>query len=281
MKQLNYRSVESMLKRENIAELYAVLEAVESPTWIKNFWKSVSKLSPSDFEPQKIELVEMPKGCWSSLNQNQATHNPLLGTINVWPGTTSSMHLAVQVINSVQQLRSACAFIKLKQVQPDFGKQLVAALQNGLDHPSEVSHLPINWHTIFRHYGQRAKIDHTEFFGPHLLHEDIKLVQSLVQVSPVFKWWEGLEHVLAQTKDGLVSFNLADLLQSQHATEFKNQKTENAHGAVWHEIVNRYMSYPAVEAWIMRKFSGEPVLVEDLPNAQPTPQDIKQLMETI
>jgi hypothetical protein len=57
MKHLNYRSVDSMLKRENVCELYGGLPLVEAPRWLNVFWKDLAKLTPSDFESREIEII--------------------------------------------------------------------------------------------------------------------------------------------------------------------------------------------------------------------------------
>jgi hypothetical protein len=50
MRQLHYRSVDSMLKHEDIAGLYAAIPLTTSTSWQRGFSKTQSKLSPLDFE---------------------------------------------------------------------------------------------------------------------------------------------------------------------------------------------------------------------------------------
>src|SRR6185436_9642391 len=54
MKILNYKSVDSMLKRENILELYCALRVTESSEWKNRFIRSYSTLKPADFETRTI-----------------------------------------------------------------------------------------------------------------------------------------------------------------------------------------------------------------------------------
>ena len=56
MKLLGYRSVDSMLKRENIDELFGSLRFVESDQWLIMFVKTYKKLQPQDFETRKIKI---------------------------------------------------------------------------------------------------------------------------------------------------------------------------------------------------------------------------------
>ena len=277
MKQLNYRSVDSMLKRENVCELIAGTGYLESPNWVKNFWKRIGRLSSSDFEPHKIEFVKMPAKRWSMFSCSEITNDPLLGAIYIWPGGTSPFSLSVHFYQNVNKLRTACALIKLRQVENDFGKKLVAVLQGKAQAPLEIAHLPIDWQTIFQHYGKRSKNQHTEFFGPHLLHEDLSLVKSLSKVSPVFGWWQDLEHVAKRTKNGLVSLNLTDVLDN-NCKPFAKRNVSNVNHAIWHKLVNNYLEHPSVEQYIMSQIEPRGGTLEKLSRAQVQENEIKQFV---
>lgn len=283
MKHLHYRSIDSMLRRENIAELYTVLPAVESSRWLGVFWKDLAKLQPSDFDSHEIELINMPKERWDSLNQKLGVSNlALLGTVVVWPNVGSKMSLSVQVAQNISLLRAECAYIKHHQVEADFGKRLVDTLQNGLKEPLKVARMPISWVAIFRHYGKRHPSEHTEFFGPHLLHEDIKVhhpLHTLAKVSPVFAWWQGLEYVAKKAEKGVVSLNLADVLASR-SKPYDQRNANYANESLWHEFIVRYLQHPAVEQRIMGQLEPQTIPIEDLKISPPgTAEKITKEME--
>jgi hypothetical protein len=283
MKQLNYRSIDSMLKRENIVALYAALQIAESSRWHKTFWKDLSKLSPSDFETRQIEVVQIDAKRYKSLsNYSNTSPVELMGAVAVWPNTLSVMGLCVQTALNISKLREVCTYLKLKQVEPNFGKNLAEILQNEFTPPLEISHTPISWHTVFQHYGRRTAAEHTEYFGPHLLHEDIKAhypLKSLSKISPVFNWWEGLEHVIKQTEDGLVSLNLADVLAG-HPHNYKKRSIAHAQASLWHEFIDRYLDHPAVEQHFMQQLEPQTIAAEDLnPRTSSEEREIAQLME--
>lgn len=283
MKHLNYRSIDSMLKRENIAELYAVLPAIEYSRWMGVFWKDLAKLQPSDFESRKIEIVNMPKKRWGLLDQKQEVSNlTLLGAVAVWPNSAGNLGLAVKIAQHINILRAECAYIKLRQVETDFGKNLVEILRQSLQGPLQLARMPISWKTIFHHYGRRHPSEHTEFFGPHLLHEDIRAhypLHILAKVSPVFGWWHGLEHVAKQAEKDVVSLNIADILASR-AKPYEQRSTGHVHQSLWHEFIDRYLDHPSVEQRIIGHLEPQTIPIEDLKVSPPsTAEKITKEME--
>ncbi len=68
MKQLNYRSVESLAKREDLAEVYLATEAVESSTWKKAHFKLASQLDTTAFERRALKLQALTSrwGSWEA-----------------------------------------------------------------------------------------------------------------------------------------------------------------------------------------------------------------------
>jgi hypothetical protein len=284
MKKLNYRSVDSMLKRENIVSLYAALPLVESTRWQNAFWKDLTKANPSDFESQQIEIVQIDAKRYELLKpDNDVTNVELLGSVAVWPNSLSGIGLSVQISQNINSLRAVCAYIKLRHVEADFGKSLVEILRGGVKDPLELAHMPISWHSILNHYGSRSAGEHTEYFGPHLLHEDIKThypVKALLKLSPVFNWWHGLEHVIQRGSSGLVSLNLTDVLASQ---SFNRRSVLHAQTSLWNEFIDRYFNHPSVEQYFMGQLELEPkpVPIEDYKPSRPEELEIRQLMESI
>jgi hypothetical protein len=59
MKQLSYRSVDSMLKRENIAMLYIAANRVESAAWQKGLHQIISKQDTSVFELRRVAVCRL------------------------------------------------------------------------------------------------------------------------------------------------------------------------------------------------------------------------------
>ncbi|MBX4191152.1 hypothetical protein KW794_03625 [Candidatus Saccharibacteria bacterium] len=65
MRYLNYRSPESMLKRENLWEIFVAAQVLESKVWHKNLAKQVAKHGHSDLEMRPLKLMSMNSLKWS------------------------------------------------------------------------------------------------------------------------------------------------------------------------------------------------------------------------
>src|SRR3989344_490610 len=107
MKQFGYRSVESMLKRENIGELYLMVPYVESTAWQANFARLTAHLPSNDYGLQPINFVQPQLNKWSSLPQPPDLNicNQQTGSSSVWPA--KSLASAPVITLSLMLLRSA------------------------------------------------------------------------------------------------------------------------------------------------------------------------------
>lgn len=86
MKYLNYRSVESMLKREDLSEIYLAADRLESESWLKAHKAAVNKLSPTSFEIRQLKLVNLNSTKWADANfGGWVVQNDELAALAVWP----------------------------------------------------------------------------------------------------------------------------------------------------------------------------------------------------
>jgi len=88
MKQLGYRSIDSMLKRESTTELFVALRFVESPDWLRSFTKKYKNLSPRDFESRDVEFLYLDAKKWGVPSEayvrgqhHNVTHSKEMGAI--------------------------------------------------------------------------------------------------------------------------------------------------------------------------------------------------------
>jgi len=71
MKHLGYRSVDSLLKREQLGEIFLGSRLLESATWHKNIDKAVNKLGQTDFELRNVKPQPLPYKRWASDQSGQ------------------------------------------------------------------------------------------------------------------------------------------------------------------------------------------------------------------
>lgn len=87
MKQLSYRSLESMLKREDLSEIYLAVTYLESASWHKQHARVVSKLNQTDFELRPIKLQPLSYSRWADVQgpQDYMAVNNEVAALGLWP----------------------------------------------------------------------------------------------------------------------------------------------------------------------------------------------------
>jgi hypothetical protein len=76
MKEISYRSVGSMLKRENVGELFIAANIIESATWRKELHRQITKLDSTDFEMRALSII-----CIETSGQAPLIYNDDIGVL--------------------------------------------------------------------------------------------------------------------------------------------------------------------------------------------------------
>jgi hypothetical protein len=279
MKKLGYRSVESMLKHEPVAHLYAAALMVESNTWRKGFYEQYASLRPSDFEVRPMHIV-MPKSKkWNELSAAfiaSSRHNLLtfkeLGTVVMLPMEGRTDGLAVTALllslSAMNDIRSFSSYTKLQQVKPHFGQMVRDAVNTEPSVSAKLAGQQVTWKTIHRYYAKFEDAYHPEVFEPHVQPDDLTWAQAedvLAKLEPTLAFWRGTQS-LALLHDGQpVSFNMLDVaLNYYNAMPFKDRIVHFLRDNVWHELMLKYLNQQNLEEAVGRQLSYE--LVDDLPD---------------
>jgi len=118
MKALNYRSVESLIKRENLAEVMVAAEVLESGAWHAQFQRAVSKLDQTDLELREIKLVVMPSSKW----QNIVDENGVMvcieeAVMTIWPNPESHNESLLSIMLAfLEELENFGSHLSLKEL---------------------------------------------------------------------------------------------------------------------------------------------------------------------
>jgi hypothetical protein len=108
--QLHYRSVASLIKREDTADIYLAATLLESVTWQKNIAKHLSKLNASHYELRPIKTVNLQPEKWQDVDES-ASHVVIdkhSGSVAIWPADdlnrTSVLTLTLLLLSGIQAL---------------------------------------------------------------------------------------------------------------------------------------------------------------------------------
>jgi len=273
MKQLGYRSADSMLKHETVASLYAAALITEPASWHKTFRDQYAKLSPGDFEMRDIAFVHPASKNWQKLASGfvaSAKHNmlafPELGAVVLLPLENQVDGLAITTLllafEEANGIRAHASYAKLQQVKPDFGSIIQ---QSSLSEPytsAELAGQPVPWRMIQRYYSRFAEAYHPEIFEPHVQTDDLvwyKGEQALASIEPSLEFWLDSSHLGLLDSDGdIVSCNALDVaLGYCNHLPFTERVVHFVRDNLWHELMMRYLNQENLEAAVHRQLSAE------------------------
>lgn len=282
MKHLGYRSVDSMLKHENLGEIYGALRFAETPEWLNEFNEGYKNLKPQDFETRQIEVVEMSLDRWGDIaapfihkKRHNITHLKELGVILMLPITPETKLKGIAIFtfpllfHYLQEIRLYSAFFKLQQVKPHFGKIVVETLIADPGSHAIMAGSKIHWRVIQRYFGKLEKEKHPEIFEPHVQPEDLhwrRAEDILYDMDPELGFWRDLDYVGIMDKDKRpVTLNMLDV-----AASFVNQSPYNERAiyhfreSLWNEVFIRYMGEANLEQQVLQQLDNDMIAPEKL-----------------
>ena len=281
MKHLGYRSVDSMLKHENIDEVYTALRFSEGPEWLNKYDELFKTISPSDFETRQISIVQMDHDKYVDLAEHfvqkkfhNVTHTKEMGTIIIVPMkvdkmkgiTLKTLPLLFHYINEV---RLYSAFFKLKQVNKNFGETVVETLIADPGNAAQMAGSHVHWRVIQRYFGKLKEEGHPEAFEPHVQPEDLhwrKAEENLAQLDPEMKFWVDQDYVAKLADDGLpLTYNMMDVsLAYSNGESYETRYFYHFRESLWNEIFMRYMGHKNLENSILKQLDNDMIAPENL-----------------
>lgn len=280
MKVLGHTSIESMLKHENLAEVFGALRFAEDGDWLRAFNENYKTVQPTDFEQREINVVQMPLKKWGDIaehfiakKRHNITHLKELGVILVLPLKEERMKgitlkIMPLLLHYFNEIRLYSAFFKLKQVQPDFGEIFVTTLNADPDMGSIMSGHNIHWRVIQRYFGKLGDESHPEIFKPHVQPEDLhwrKAEHTLYAIDPELNFWRDMDYVGLMKKDGPVSFNLMDVsLSYSNEVPYDQRYLYHFRESLWNEIFMRYMGHKTLENQVLKQLDNDMIAPENL-----------------
>lgn len=273
MKHLGYRSIDSMLKKEDIDELYTAIRFSEGPEWLLKYNELFAHVTPQDFEGREIRIVIMDHDKYVGLAKkfvakklHNVTHTKEMGTIVVVPMesrrmkgmTLKTLPLLFHYIN---EIRLYSAFFKLKQRSKKFGSVVVETLNADTPIASQMAGQHIHWRVIQRYYGKLQDEDHPEAFEPHVHPEDLHwrgAGQMLARLDPEMMFWLELDYVARLYDEEPVTTNLMDVSLSYANNEaYKDRYYYHFRESLWNELFMRYMGSRNLEEQILRQLDND------------------------
>lgn len=273
MKQLHYRSLDSMLKHEPVAQVYVAAYLCESLAWRKKFMDQYKLLQPRDFETREIITLVPTAARWSELAEqavNTQRHSVMvvkeLGAIVALPLSQPLPGLTITTFillaNALNDIASAGSFLKLQQVKPDFGAVVKSAIEQEPVTSARLVDRVVPWRVVHQYYARFANAYNPVIFEPHIQADDLHWVHPealLAHLHPSLEFWKDTRYTAWKTGQTIVSFNVFDLAISccnrisygKHTIHFMQQQ-------LWNELMVRYLDHDNVEQAIVGELALQP-----------------------
>jgi len=273
MKQLRYRSLDSMLKHETTPHLYTAAFLYESLAWRKKYLEQYTTLRPSDFELRPTDISTPKASRWETITKQGATQQPIvvikeLGAVIVLdnsPNTTviGEVTLIASAINDIQ---SASSFLKLQQMKPDFGSFVRTIANEEPLTKAELMGKAVPWRVVHQYYARFKDAYNALIFEPHIHVDDLDWRHPesvLSQLHPALDFWHDTRYTAHLDGKDKVSLNVFDVARNYAANlPYAYRSIQGLQQSLWQELMIRYLNQKNVEQAIAGDLATEPVFAE-------------------
>lgn len=272
MKKLGYRSMDSMLKHEPVAQLLAATMVSESQDWHHHRLEAYKKLKTSDFETKQVSFYLPTTKHWPKLaakHVDQTKHNILtvseIGAVVILPLDQDMPALAITTmllaLAAVNDIRARGSFLKLQQVRPEFGKIFAETMLHEPMTVAELAGEQLPWKVVQWFYGHGHSTYHPETFQPHVQPEDLvwhDAEKILGAIHPALEFWQGSQLLALLDNGQPVSLNLLDVALSVcngmgYAERIVHHMREN----LSRELLARYLHQENLQALLLGKLDQQ------------------------
>lgn len=267
MKSLGLRSVDSMLKRSNVAEILSLADDLENEQYRTKLINAYKKLKVTDFDPSKVTFDEVDKTRIAKLQKSEFNlskvilPNYILGSITVIPARSrfplDVLAITMIIGESLTEMRRHSAYYRTLSMRPDFGEQFAKVAELGIHHASHTLS-EIGWNSIHKHL-----VGNEDFFAmieqPYLMIDEFRAepaVAMLARIDPNFKYWQDLEYAFYHHgASGPVSMNLIDVvINGANRNNFNTRSSAYGQAKLWEELWARYLTHDQVAEEIISNF---------------------------
>jgi len=286
MEHLGYRSIDSMLKHENIDEIYTALRFSEGGEWLNEYNELFKSIKPSDFETRDISIVVMDHDKYVDLAEkfvlkklHNVTHTKEMGVIVIVPMHATKMKgITLKTLpllfHYINEIRLYSSFFKLKQVNKNFGATVVETLVADPGSASTMAGTNVHWRVIQRYFGKLKDQNHPEAFEPHVQPEDLhwrRAEEHLAQLDPEMSFWLGKDYVGMMYDGAPITLNIMDVsLSYSNGATYNERLFYHFRESLWNEIFMRYMGQKNLETQILHQLDNDMIEPETLAAPKPT-----------
>jgi hypothetical protein len=238
MKANGFRSLESMIKRSSLAEIFAGAMALEPTSWFKSLERDITHLTSSDVEWRSPDTIALSNSRWQQ-NSQPVNCLTLVGAVVLWPTAHESpeqkLNSLVKLLEAHEILEADSFYLSLNKFNPSFGKIAAKLFISGVQ-----DSLSSGFESLF------------DFSQLRHVFEDVQRpVEKISAIHPSLAWWKECSHL---NHDG-VSLNLADNLKAlQEGSNYTKRSIAGCVDSLKREILKSYCAHAGVKNYFMNPF---------------------------
>ena len=254
MKALKYRSIDSMLKREDTREVLALAQITESHQWNSKFAQSLGNLNSSDYELRQIVILNLTDDKYlMNLPYSRAvTYTSLMATIVLWPHKIEaqlSPALVLSALRCEEVLVAESSYLSSHQFSADFGKT--------------AQRLFIAFHPVYLNINKQPFISGVDVHLMRTRAVNGSAYDKFTSLHPCLLWWRETRS-LAYEAEHLVSMHLSDVLMNLlGGYKYANRCFYNFNNQIKQDLFKQYLNYEAVGHYITQQFDDTLIALEE------------------
>jgi len=277
MRELGATSVEAMLEKEDLFEVYAALRFMEDRDWLNaTYLAAYRNLTAADFETRPIEIRVLDANVWQKVTEGFAhkkrhpmSHLKELGLIFLIPSEELKQALTIYLFGMtshyVDEVTLYSNYFKYYSKEADFGEKIVSAIRGNVPDVSLAGGDPNRWLVIQRYLFKEDPAD-PRLGVPHISseafcfrgasHNLLRLEKMMPDLD--FELWKHTNYVAAWFPDkdsgtSLINFNLMDnILSVMNKLAHQDWYSYHFHEALWNKIFIDYFGVEKLEEEVIK-----------------------------
>jgi hypothetical protein len=286
MTYLGYRSVDSMLKHEDVDEIFTLIKITEGQSWQNKYHKLFLQVSPGDFEEREISLLALSREKYSNVhglsgsvskfvakNPHSVLHNKELGIVAVLPSFSRNSRVSSKMNNRgrtlvvllfllhyVNEIKLSSSYFKFIQISKNFPELFTKSLKGDLKNVIKIFDDDVSWSAIVNYYSSSSESDFPELFVPQLRQRDFRLISigSLIaKLGPELKFWEDKDYTGVMRDNLPVVFNIKDInLDYLSGSSYEQRSVDYFRESLRSQIFERYLGNKNIEFLVEGQLEG-------------------------
>lgn len=262
---LRYRSIDSMLKHEQVNHVILIARYIEDRQWNKRHEDELATVKASDFETRNVEILWLDKAVLVNAFAKTTTRHHLVihakeaGCVAIAPTTevvinSYTIRTVSLLVYYVQELLFLSSYAKLIMTNQAFGEKYARAIVSEHDSHFLLAQHPLHWRSL--HYAVHMGT-FSDVFPLHVSSEDWhtkRANDALRVINGVVDFWRDHSYVISGEED-YISANVIDVaIDESHNAIFGSNSLKYARRDLQQELFSRYLQEPRVHTVILKRF---------------------------